>query len=117
MGEWLRARGVAGDRIHEEGYSRDLVENAVYSRHILDLLDIGAALVVNAAGNIRRTGAAFEAVARACGSAWSVRAVCASGRSFEQFADDGSDRLKLYRDAIRAHGVPMMAAYPELAER
>ncbi len=117
MSEWLRERGVADDRIYEEGYSRDLVENAVYSRQILDLLDVEAALVVNSAGNIRRTGAAFETVAAACGSAWVVRTVCASGESFTRFADDGSDILKLYRDTLRAAGVPMMAAYPHLAER
>ena len=117
MSEWLRQHGVADERIFEEGYSRDLVENAVYSRQILDLLDIEAVLAVNAAGNFRRTGAALETVAHTCGSAWIVRTVSASGDSFSRFADDGSDALKLYRDTLRAYGMPMMATYPELAER
>lgn len=117
MSEWLRDHGVADDRIYEEGYSRDMVENAVYSRQILDLLDIEAVLVVNSAGNFRRTGAAFETVAHTCGSAWIVRTVSASGSSFQRFRDDGSDALKLYRDTLRAYGMPMMAVYPDLAER
>jgi hypothetical protein len=117
MAEWLRGRGIADDRIYEEGYSRDLVENAVYSRQILDLLDVEAVLVVNSAGNFRRSGAVFEILAHTCGSAWSVGVAAASGGSFDAFVDDGGDALKLYRDALRAYGMPMMAAYPELSER
>ncbi len=117
MSAWLRERGVADDRIYEEGSSRDLVENVVYSRQILDLLDIDAVLAVNAAGNFRRTGAIFETIAQTCGSAWTVRMVAASGNSLARFRDNGSDALKLYRDVLRAYGMPMMAVYPELAER
>ncbi len=117
MGDWLRGNGVRDDRIYEEGCSRDLVENAVYSRQILDLLDVDAVLAVNSAENFRRTGAALETIAHTCGSAWRVRAVAAEGETLDAFADDGGDRLKLYRDVLRAYGMPMMAAYPELAER
>ncbi len=117
MSAWFRERGVSADRIYEEGYSRDLVENAVYSRQILDLLDIEAVMAVNAACNIRRTGAALETLAHTSGSAWIVRTVAASGDSFARFEDNGADTLKLYRDILRAYGLPMMATYPDLAER
>lgn len=114
MREWLEGRGVAGGRICEEGYSRDVVENLVYSRQILALNRVDAVLIVTSACDVRRAGASLEIMAGACGDGWSVQAVAASGG---EFADDGRDRLKAYRDALRAFGMPMMDAYPELAER
>ncbi len=53
----------------------------------------------------------------AYGEDGSVGSVAASGDSFSGWHDDGGDRLKLYRDALRAYGMPMMHTYPELAER
>ena len=117
MGAWLRERGVAAERIYEEGYSRDLVENIIYSRQILDLLDIDAVLVITSAANYRRAGAVLETVAHNSGSAWLSRVVAASGQTFSSFKDNGGDQLKLYRDVLRAYGCPMMVVYPELVER
>lgn len=117
MRDWLCQRGIAPERIYEEGYSRDLVENIIYSRQILDLLDVDAVLVITSAGNYRRAGAVLETVAHNAGSAWLSRVVAASGQTFTAFKDNGGDQLKLYRDVLRAYGCPMMVVYPELAER
>ncbi len=118
MRRWLVERGVGPARILEEGYARDLLENIVYARQILDQIGAGAAIVITSANNVRRAGAALAVNARVSGSRLAVPdAVAASGRTFESFKNDGSDRLKLYRDAIRAYGVPMMRTFPELVER
>lgn len=117
MRRWLVERGVDAGRIREEGYARDIVENLLFSRPILDAEGAGRVVAVTAAGNVRRTGASFGIVAWTCGSTWSVKVVAASGDTFDDFRDDREDLLKLYRDALRSYGVPMMAAYPELSER
>lgn len=117
MRDWLVARGVAPDRIHEEGYARDVVENILYSRCILDAGKVARVVAVTAAGNARRTGAALDIVAWTRGCGWSSSVTAASGESFASFRDDGGDRTKLYRDALRAYGLPSMSAYPHLAER
>lgn len=117
MRDWLVARGIAAERIFEEGYSRDLVENMVYSRQILDPLGARTVLIVTSANNVRRAGAVLEIVGWTRGSAWkSPVAVSASGESLDSFVDDGRDRLKLHRDCLRAYGLPMMRTFPELAE-
>lgn len=114
MREWLTERGVAAERIHEEGYARDTVENLIFSRYIVDLHGADAVIVITSGYNVRRAGASMEVLAGNCGGGWPV--YCVSGGALA-FQDDGKDRLKVYRDIIRAYGVPMMAAYPELAER
>lgn len=117
MRRWLMERGVDEGRIREEGYARDIVENLLFSRPILDAEGIGRVVAVTAAGNVRRTGASLEIVAWTGGSTWSVEVVAASGGTFDAFRDDREDLLKLYRDTLRSYGMPMMAAYPELSER
>lgn len=117
MRRWLIGRGVEADRIREEGYARDGVENLLFSRPILDAEGIERVVTITAAGNVRRTGSSFEIVGWTSGSSWSVEVVAAAGKTFEAFRDDGGDLLKTYRDALRAYGIPMMAAYPELTER
>ncbi|MCD8349368.1 MAG: YdcF family protein [Planctomycetaceae bacterium] len=112
MREWLVERGIAEDRIHEEGYARDTVENLIFSRYILDMQAADAAVVVTSGYNVRRAGACLEVLSVDYGSDRPVFAV-SSGK----YEDDGKDRLKVYRDVLRAYGIPMMAAYPHLAER
>ncbi len=114
MRRWLEERGVRAERIAEEGSSRDVVENLVYSRQMLGYAGCDAVLVVTSAADVRRAGAGLEIMARVHGD---VRTVRAAAASIEGFRDDGGDRLKAYRDALRAFGMPMMSAYPELAER
>lgn len=116
MRRWLEAQGVAAERIYEEGYARDLVENLLYSRQILDILGVKRVLIVTSAHNVRRTGAAMETIKRHRGSFWRVEVVSSSGDSFAGFVDNGSDRLKVYRDTLRASGQPMMRTFPELVE-
>jgi hypothetical protein len=50
------------------------------------------------------------------GAPWRRVAAATSDESAAVFADDGSDRRKLYRDALRVYGMPLMRIYPELAE-
>ena len=90
------------------------MENLVYSRAVAAMNGVDAMLIVTSAVDVRRAGASLEIMAGACGDAWTVRAVAATAAGF---VDDGGDRLKAYRDALRAFGMPMMDAYPELAER
>ena len=113
MHAWLAERGVDDARIHEEGYARDVVENIVYSRPILDRLNTGAAIVITSAGNVGRAGAAMEIHARMNGSGFSVPDAVAARED-----DDAhpKETLKLYRDALRAYGMPMMRTYPHLIE-
>lgn len=111
MRERLEARGIAPGRIHGEGSSRDVIENLVYSRHILAINKYDAVLLVTSSPDVRRAGAGLEIMAAVHGDSYAVRAVASSP------GDDVQNRLKTYRDALRAFGIPMMAAYPELAER
>lgn len=117
MSEWLRKKGVAAEQIYEEGYSRDIVENLIFSRQILARLNVDAVVGVTCAVNIRRTGSGLGILSERYGLGWEVEAVAASGATYESFTDDGGDRLKLYRDSLRTFGIPMMASYPYLAER
>ncbi len=116
MRDWLLARGVDAGRIWEEGYSRDCVENLVYSRQIMAANGVEEVLIVTAAGNVRRVGASMRVLGWATG--WEVAvAVVSSSGEMAGHVDDGGDRLKAYREVLRAYGMPMMAAYPYLAER
>ena len=117
MRRWLEERGVPPERIFDEGYARDVVENLLFAREIMDLEGIGSVIAVTAAENVRRAGAGLDIIAWTCGSAWKADAVAASGGTFASFHDDGRDRLKLFRDALRSYGMPTMTAYPYLAER
>lgn len=114
MRDWLIGRGVAAGRIHLEGYSRDIVENLIYSRNILDLLDPDLVVLITSAHNVRRAGAGLEILCWNNGSNWQVESIAPS---VEGYLDDGRDRLKVYRDTLRAYGMPMMNSFPELVER
>lgn len=116
MKSWLVERGIPPARIFEEGYSRDVVENLIYSRQILDINNISKALIVTSAQNVRRAGAVMDILAWKYGSAWKTEVTATSGQSSPAFVDDGRDRLKLYRDTLRAYGMPMMRTLPELFE-
>lgn len=113
MRKWFESRGVDSSVIWEEGYSRDVVENMLYSRQILDQQNATCVVVVTAAHNVRRAGAALEIVGWMHGAAWTVECV-SSSQSHAKYLDTGADREKLYRDSLRAYGMPMMGTYPEL---
>ncbi len=114
MADWLVREGVDASRIHQEGYSRDLVENVIYSRDILALLKSEAVLVITSASNIRRAVVSFEIVGQQSGRPWPVRGIASESGTVP---DDGSDSLKLYRDSLRVFGLPLMTIYPEMAIR
>lgn len=117
MGEWLRGRGVEAKWVYEEGYSRDIVENLLFSRQLLAGLQVDAVFGVTCAVNVRRTGVGLDILSEQYGLGWRTEVVAAGGETFGAFVDDGRDGLKLYRDSLRVFGIPMMASYPYLAER
>ena len=117
MRRWLAARGVAEERMLEEGYARDLAENVLYSRQILARCGIGDVVCVLSAAAARRAGAGMEIAGWSHGRPWRKVTAVASDESLAAFVDDGGDRLKLFRDALRVYGIPMMRVYPELTER
>lgn len=117
MRNWLVRNGIAEERIHDEGNSRDIVENIVYSRDILDSLSVGAALFVTSAINVRRTRLIARVVAWSGGSVWLPFVVAAKMGSDRYDSDCGTGDFKTYRDIIRAYGIPLMHAYPELVSR
>lgn len=111
---WLIEHAVPPERIFIEGYARDVVENLIYSRQILEIIRADSILLITSANNVRRTGAAMEILSWTNGSSWQIDVVAAT---LTGFTDNGGDKLKLYRDALRAYGCPMMVAFPELVER
>ena len=116
MRKWLEARGVDGGRIHEEGYARDVVENILYTRHILENLRIRDALAVTSAVNVRRTRIIAGVAAWASGSSWRTNAMAAEIGDGLHAQDAGPGEIKIYRDALRAYGMPMMRSFPEFVE-
>lgn len=116
MRRWLLEKGVDPDRVWEEGYARDVVENLLYSRQILSVGGMRSAVCLTSAIDVRRAGAGMEIAAWSGGDALTVAATAASGSSCADFQDDGRDRLKLFRDALRAYGIPMQRTFPELTE-
>lgn len=117
MRRWLEAGGVAKSRMVEEGYARDVVENLLFSRQILDFLRIRNVVAVTSAIDVRRTAAGLDILRRATGSPWRALGVAASERSLDNFDAAGGDRVKLYRDSLRLYGLPMMGVFPQLVER
>jgi uncharacterized SAM-binding protein YcdF (DUF218 family) len=117
MQRWLVEHGVPPDRILEEGYARDLAENVVYSRQILVQLGVEDILCVVPADAARRAGACMETIGWNAGRPWRRVQTAISSEPAFGFADNGRDRLKLFRDVLRVYGMPMMRIYPELAER
>ncbi len=113
MRDWLVARGVARERIFEEGYSRNIVENVYYSRQILDMLRAGTVLAITGGTDVRRTGICFEEYAKRCGSAW--RTLVCAGQ--DETGEGTVELLKIYRDSLRAWGMLLMGIFPQLAER
>ena len=117
MSDWFIGQGVDAGKILQEGHSRDLVENLLFIRHTLEYNRISRLLIVTSADNLRRAGAGMDIVDMVVGPFFERIEVVASDASLAAFTDDGRDRLKLYRDVLRAGGVPMMEIFPELVER
>ncbi|MDR1612674.1 MAG: YdcF family protein [Planctomycetota bacterium] len=116
MRKWLAANGVDEARIHEEGWSRDLVENLLYSRNILERLAARRALVVTSAINARRARVALSVLRWSAGSAWDFDVVGAAGDRSER-NDAGTSKIKVYRDALRVYGIPLPLSPPGLRAR
>ncbi|MCC8107907.1 MAG: YdcF family protein [Planctomycetes bacterium] len=114
MADWLVRAGMEPSRIRHEGYSRDLVENVLYSRDVLVLLQAEAVLVVTSAHDVRRAVVCFETVGALSGRPWPTQGVAAGNGVI---TDDGADAMKVYRDSLRVFGLPLMAVYPEMAIR
>lgn len=116
MSAWLAANGVPPEQIHEEGHARDIVENILYSRHILDWIGAEQVLIITSAVDVRRTRLIAEIAAWANGSAWRSYTMAAVIGDQRHARDSGPDDIKIYRDTLRAYGIPMMRTYPNLVE-
>ncbi len=117
MRGWLIGRGIASSRILSEFCSRDLADNLAYSwriaaRHGRD----APILCLTSAVDVRRAGAGLESIGWNTGRARRIAAAASPGPAQPEFAEDGRDRLKLFRDALRCYGLPMFRPFPE-AER
>ncbi|MDR1535405.1 MAG: YdcF family protein [Planctomycetota bacterium] len=116
MRRWLTGRGIGEERILEEGYARDLVENILYSRQLLAPLGVGEVICLVSADSARRAGAGLEIAGWNAGTPWRRVAVMVPGETSAGAADSVGGRLKLFRDALRVYGLPLMRIYPELVE-
>ncbi len=117
MREWLVQNGIAEERIHEEGNSRDIVENIIYSKDILDSISADKALFITSAINVRRTRLIARIVAWRSGSRWEPYVAAAIIGPDPYDSDSGAADFKTYRDSIRAYGIPLMHTFPELVSR
>lgn len=116
MREWLLARGVEERRVIEEGYARDVVENCLFSRQIMKIYRIGRALLVTSGVDVRRARVVMDVANWANGSQCRVGAIASTLGGDEYACDPGPCDIKIYRDALRAYGMPMMRVYPEMVE-
>lgn len=116
MRRWLAGNGVAEERIDDEGWSRDVVENLLYSRNILERRAARRAIVVTSMVNVRRVRAALAVLRWSAGSAWECDVAGAIRGDTPERTDAGPGNLKVYRDALRMYGIFMMHSPPELVE-
>lgn len=116
MREWLLENGVAERRVVEEGYARDVVENCLFSRQIMEAYRIDQALLVTSSVDVRRSRLVLEVANFANGSRFDVAAIASRPGGPEYSRDPGPRDVKIYRDTLRAYGMPMMRVYPEMVE-
>lgn len=113
--DWLVANGVAADRIIEEGYARDVVENCLYTLQIMEICRFTRLLIVTSAIDVRRARLAMGTAAWTNGHPCAIKAVaCESDVS--NYHDTTPTKIKIHRDILRAHGMPMMRVFPEMVE-
>lgn len=120
MRRWLIERGVEESRAVCEGHSRDLVENLEHCWLIMAERDRGGTapvLCVTSAVDVRRAGAGLEILGWNSGLSRRVSVEPSPGPAQPEFAEDGRDRLKVFRDALRCYGMPMYKPFPEVAGR
>lgn len=116
MKQWLINKGVDASRIIDENYARDTVENMVYSRYIVDSLQIKDVVLISSGTHVRRGRAVLEILSWANGSPLNVQMVAALDKPLSQLQDEGDRTIGIYRDSLRAYGLYMMRSTPELLE-
>lgn len=118
MADWLVENGISKDRIVEENYAKDTVQNALFSRYILADKNITAAVIVSSARHVRRSQALFEIASWETGpTSINYRSVIAEEVIKPDFANITNDELLgIYRDALRVFGLWSFRSEP-LIER
>ena len=109
MFDWLRANGVAEDRLIKEGAASNTVENALYSIAIANLQEIQGITLVSSPGHMRRALTVFEEANR------KLDVLADRQISNLVYMDDQDERdeyivtdrekASIYRDLIRTSGI------------
>ncbi|WP_347253149.1 ElyC/SanA/YdcF family protein [Leminorella grimontii] len=116
MKRWLMEKGIGSARIIDENYARDTVENMVYSRYIINELKVKNVVLISSGTHVRRGKAILEVLGWKNGGEFNVQMVAAPDKPLAELQDEGARTLGIYRDALRAYGLYMMRAAPELLE-
>ncbi|MBA7844780.1 YdcF family protein [Klebsiella sp. RHBSTW-00484] len=116
MKRWLTEKGIDPDRIIDENYARDTVENMIYSRYIVNELQIKNIVLISSGTHVRRGKAILEVLGWQNGLEYNVQMVAAPDKPLAELQEEGARTLGIYRDALRAFGLNMMRSAPELLE-
>lgn len=115
MKRWLTEKGIDPDRIIDENYARDTVENMIYSRDVNEL-QIKNIVLISSGTHVRRGKAILEVLDGKSGLEYNVQMVAAPDKPLAELQEEGARTLGIYRDALRAFGLNMMRSAPELLE-
>ncbi|WP_159566353.1 YdcF family protein [Budvicia diplopodorum] len=116
MKRWLIEKGIDSTRIIDENYARDTVENMIYSNYIINELAIKNVVLISSGTHVRRGRAILEVLGWSTGAKFNVQMVAAPDKPLPELQDEGTRKLGIYRDALRAYGLYMMRSAPELLE-
>ncbi|HBM2944876.1 YdcF family protein [Klebsiella michiganensis] len=116
MKGWLIEKGIDQARIIDENYARDTVENMIYSRYIINELKIKNVVLISSGTHVRRGKAILEVLGWNSGGDFNVQMVAAPDKPLAQLQNEDDRIPGIYRDALRAYGLYMMRAAPELLE-
>jgi len=119
MAQWLIEHGVREDRVVEDNYAKNTVENALYSAQILAALRVDVVTVVSSARHVRRGQVLLEVACSMRGPPHvefdSVCCLDEGDASLDDVARVSQEELlHIYRDALRVYGLWMFRSPPLL---
>lgn len=114
MKKWLVVNGVSENKIIAENFAGDTVENFVFSRYILSQGDINRIVIISSGTHVRRCKIILQTLGLAKGDNYHITTVAALDKPLVELASEGPRKLGIYRDALRAYGLNLMTASPEL---
>mmetsp|Transcript_77963 Transcript_77963/g.252909 ORF Transcript_77963/g.252909 Transcript_77963/m.252909 type:complete len:367 (-) Transcript_77963:70-1170(-) len=119
MSQWLIEHGVREDRVVEDNYAKNTVENALYSAQILAALRVDVVTVVSSARHVRRGQVLLEVAFSMRGPPHvefdSVCCLDGGDASLDDVARVSQEELlHIYRDALRVYGLWMFRSPPLL---